>query len=128
MKIADVMNTEFLLLPGMATVAEALKGMKQNNASFVLVRKRSDEDELGIVLVSDVAKKVLAHDRSPERVNIYEIMTKPVLSVQPGMSIRYCAKLFDHFGISTAPVVEAGEVLGTVSYKALVLKGLAADI
>ena len=94
----------------------------------MLVDKRTEEDELGIVLVSDIAKNVLAMNRSPDRVNIYEIMTKPVLSVDPQMNIRYCARMFEHFGISTAPVVRQGKVRGIVTYDALVLKGLAADL
>lgn len=125
LNVADVMSTEYLMLPGMATVAEALSEMVQVQAHFLLVDKRSDEDEYGIVLVSDIAKQVLAKDRSPDRVNLYEIMTKPVLSVRPDMRIRYCARMFEHFGISTAPVVEGGEIKGTVTYDTLVLKGLA---
>ena len=127
-KVSDVMNTDFLSVPGTMTVTEAIHAMRSNNAHAVLVDKRTEDDELGIVLVSDIAKKVLAVNRSPDRVNVYEIMTKPVLSVDPEMHIRYCARLFDHFGISTAPVVRQGEVLGIVSYDSLVLKGLAADL
>jgi len=123
--VVDIMSTQYLHLPGMATVAEAIRDMSAANAHSVLVDKRSDDDEYGIVLTSDIAKNVLAKDRSPERVNLYEIMTKPVLSVRPGMSIRYCARMLEHFGISTVPVVENGEVLGIVTYDVLVLKGLA---
>ena len=123
--VVDIMSTQYLHLPGMATVAEAIRDMSAANAHSVLVDKRSDDDEYGIVLTSDIAKHVLAKDRSPERVNLYEIMTKPVLSVRPGMSIRYCARMLEHFGISTVPVVENGEVLGIVTYDVLVLKGLA---
>ena len=126
--VSDVMNHEFLMMDGLATVKEALREMKARNANFVLIEKRSADDEYGIVLASDIAKKVLAVNSSPDRTNIYEIMTKPVLSVQPGMHIRYCARLFDHFGISTAPVVKGGKILGVVSYDTLVLKGLAADV
>ena len=125
--VATVMNADYLLLDGLATVAEALKPMIKRNAHAFFVDKRDDDDEYGIVLTSDIAKHVLARDRSPERVNVYEIMTKPVLSVQPGMDIRYCARLFDHFGVSTAPVVENGKIRGVVTYDTLVLKGLAAD-
>ena len=128
LRVSDVMNREFLTMDGLATVAEALREMKAQNANFVLVEKRSDDDEYGIVLASDIAKKVLAVNSSPDRTNIYEIMTKPVLSVQPDMHIRYCARLFDHFGISTAPVVKGGKILGVVSYDTLVLKGLAANV
>jgi predicted transcriptional regulator len=127
-KVSGVMNTDFLSMQGSTTVTEAIHAMRPNNAHALLVDKRTDEDELGIVLISDIAKKVLAVNRSPDRVNIYEIMTKPVLSVDPDMKISYCARLFEHFGISTAPVVKNGQVLGIVSYDALVLKGLAADL
>jgi predicted transcriptional regulator len=68
---------------------------------------------------------VLARDRSPERVNVYEIMSKPVVGVNPAMDIRYCARLFEKFGLSMAPVIEQGKVVGLVSYNDLVLKGMA---
>lgn len=128
MNVAAVMHTDFLIMDGGASVAEALAEMKQRNANSLLVDKRDDEDEYGIVLVSDIAKQVLAQDRSPQRVNVYEIMSKPVLTVQPDMHIRFCARLFDRFGLSTAPVIEDGKIIGVVTYDALVLKGLAASI
>ena len=81
-------------------------------------------DEYGILLLADIARLVLGRDRSPDRVNVYEIMSKPVLSVNPAMDIRYCARLFDRFGLSMAPVIEGGEVIGLVSYNDLVLKGM----
>ena len=77
-----------------------------------------------MLLISDVAKQVLAMDRSPERINVYEIMSKPVLSVDPGMDIRYCARYFDRFGLTRAPVVDHGRVVGVVSYTDLVMKGM----
>ena len=75
----------------------------------------------------DIAKKVLARDHSPNRVNIYEIMSKPVMSVHPDMDIRYCTRLFDRFGLSRAPVLEKQKIIGLVSYTDIVLKGLSED-
>ena len=43
------------------------------------------------------------------------------------MEIRYCARMLEHFGISTAPVVENGEIKGKITYDALVLIGMAAE-
>jgi len=100
--------------------------MEHHDAHILIINKRSEDDEYGIVMLADIAKKVIAKDRSPERVNLYEIMSKPVISVHSGMDIRYCARLFNRFGLHVAPVVdnECGDIIGTVSYNDIVLKGL----
>ena len=120
----DVMHVKHLALDGLATVKEALDAMKAERADIVIVKKRNENDAFGIVLLSDIAKKVLAKDRPSQRINVYEIMSKPVISVDPDMDVRYCARLFDSFGLSSAPVIENGQVLGIVSYNELVFQGL----
>ncbi|MGR8921058.1 MAG: CBS domain-containing protein [Gammaproteobacteria bacterium] len=120
----DVMEEHFTEIDGLATVAEALELMRKSEIKVLIVKKRTELDEYGIVLLSDIAKKVLAKDRAPERVNIYEIMAKPVISVDPHMDVRYCARLFDRFGLSLVPVLENDTVIGIVSYNELVLRGL----
>ena len=124
-RVADVMEQDYSIVEGTATVAEALAVMRDRGAHFLVVAKREDDDEFGIVMVRDIAEHVLAPHRSPERTNVYEIMSKPVLSVRPQMNIRYCARLFHRFGISAAPVIEGDDILGVVAYDQLVLKGLA---
>ncbi|MFT5693651.1 MAG: CBS domain-containing protein [Oceanicoccus sp.] len=120
----EIMHEKHLELEGTNTVQEALTAMKQHNSEVVIVKKRNEHDVFGIVLLSDIAKKVLAKDKAPERTNIYEIMSKPVIPIDPDMDVRYCARLFDRFGLSNAPVVENGKVLGIVSYNELVFNGL----
>jgi predicted transcriptional regulator len=124
-RVSDVMERDYEVIDGMATVAEAVAVMREKSLHFILVAKRHEDDEYGIVLVADIAKQVLAPNRSLERTNVYEIMSKPVLSVPPRMDIRYCARLFQRFGVNTAPVIEGGEIRGVVAYDQLVLKGLA---
>ncbi len=123
-RVRDVMKTGFDLVDGMDTVAIALEKMLHVETKSLIVKKRNPDDELGLVTLTDIARQVLAVDRAPERVNIYEIMTKPALSVSPNMDIRYCARLFGRFELTRAPVVENGEVVGIVSYTDMVLKGL----
>ncbi|MGI9263876.1 MAG: CBS domain-containing protein [Gammaproteobacteria bacterium] len=120
-RTGDVMSQRFIMQDGLATVAEAIKSLRQANAECVIVKKRHDDDEYGIVLLSDIARKIIASDRSPERVNLYEVMSKPVISVRPSMDIRYTARMFETFGLSMAPVLKAGDVLGVVSYREIVL-------
>jgi len=123
-RVSDCMKHEVDLVDGKMTVKEALLAMRYPESQAMIVDKRDDDDEYGVVLLADIAKKVLAADRSPERVNLYEIMSKPILSVPPSMDIRYCARLLENFSITRAPVIEHGQVLGIVSYHDLVLRGL----
>jgi predicted transcriptional regulator len=123
-RVKDVMKSNFDMIDGKMTVRDALQTMKHVDTKSLIVDKRNDDDEYGMVLLSDIAKQVLAKDRSPERVNIYEIMSKPVLSVDPDMDIRYCARMFERFGLSRAPVIQNDKVIGIVSFTDMVLKGI----
>jgi len=122
--VRRLMRKDVTEVDGQMDVLSALKIMKKVEATSLIVKRRDDRDEYGMLLFSDVAKKVIAQDRAPERVNVYEIMAKPVLTVRPDMDIRYCARLFDNFGISHAPVVEDDKIIGIISYYLLALEGL----
>ena len=122
--VRQVMRTDVTHVNGRIDVFEALRIMKRVQATCLVVDKQHEHDEHGMLLFSDIAKRVIARDRAPERVNVYEIMAKPVLTVRPEMEIRYCARLFENFGISHAPVIEDGKIIGAVSYYRLVLHGI----
>lgn len=126
--VRDCMRKEVTEVDGTMDVRSALQVMKKVGATSLIVRRRDDQDEYGLLLFSDIAKKVIAKDRAPERVNVYEIMAKPVVTVRPDMQIRYCARLFENFGIGHAPVVENDKIVGIVSFYLLVLHGLAANL
>ncbi|MCW8944654.1 MAG: CBS domain-containing protein [Sedimenticola sp.] len=122
--VRDVMKKEFGLIEGSATIYDALLMMKKNRTSLLVVDKRHEDDEYGLLLVSDIARLVLANDRSPKRVNVYEVMTKPAVYVEPDMDIRYCSRLFARFDLVRALVVDNKKILGTISPNSLVLDGL----
>ena len=123
-KSQDVMSSNYITLDGMRTVRDAINAMRENQTEVIIVDKRSEHDAYGILVLADIAKQVLAKGRSPDRVNIYEIMAKPIISVPPQMDVRYCARLFEKFGLAYAPVIENESVLGLVGYRELVLHEL----
>ena len=123
-RVRDCMKTEVTEVDGRLDVLSAMKVMKEVSATSLIVKRRDEDDEYGLLLFSDIAKKVIGEDRAPERVNVYEIMAKPVVTVRPDMHIRYCARLFENLGIGHAPVEEDGKIIGMVSYYRLVLYGL----
>ena len=128
-RVRDVMKTRYDMVDGMTTVEDAIRTMKHVEAKCLIIDKRHADDEYGLLLISEVARHVLAKDRAPSRVNVYEIMTKPAITVDPEMDIRYCSRLFSRFHISRAPVVDVnGRVVGIISFTDMVLKGLLRDI
>ncbi len=127
-RVRDVMKHHVDIVDPATTVADALRAMAHQETKCLIVDKRHDDDEFGIVLIADIARHVLAPNRAPERVNVYEIMSKPVVGVDPEMNIRYAARMFDKFGLSRAPVVEGRAIKGIVSYTDMVLKGLALNL
>ena len=127
-RVRDVMKRQFDTVEGMSTVSEALDTMQHVDTKTLIVKQRHADDEIGMVLLSDISRQVLAMDRAPDRVNIYEIMSKPVMAVHPDMDIRYCARLFGRFNLSRAPVVEGHEVIGIVSLTDLVMKGMVPNL
>ena len=126
--VSSCMRKDVTEIDGRMDVLSALKLMKEAGDTSLIVKRRDEHDEYGMLLFSDIAKKVIAHNRAPERVSVYEIMAKPCLTVRPDMEIRYCARLFENFGVAHAPVVENDAIVGTVSYYRLVLHGLLPDL
>jgi CBS domain-containing protein len=123
-RVRDVMKTDYGSIDGIATVADALKLMKTLKTAVLLVNKRDETDEYGMINCGDIARHVLAKDRAPDRVNVYEIMSKPVISVHPDMDIRYCSRLFAEYNLVRAPVLENNKIVGIISPNSLVLDGL----
>jgi predicted transcriptional regulator len=120
-QVKEVMTTDnYQFADGMMTVAEGIKLAKEHNVNALIINKRNDHDEYGLVMLADIAKEVLAKDRSPDRVNLYEVMAKPLMSVLPEMDVRYCARLFERFSIHLAPVIENQKIIGMVDYTNMV--------
>ncbi len=127
-RVRNVMQTQVDIVDGMLTVAEAVRGMKYPRTQALIIDKRDENDEYGIVVFNDLAQMVLSPARAPERINLYELMTKPVVHVDPEMDIRFCTRLFAKFGLSRAPVLDKGTIVGLVSYEDIVVNGLFAGL
>ena len=123
LRVRDVMETALHSIDGLATLDEAIAMLKRHNVSSLVVARRDPDDEVGLVEVVDIAGP-LAENRAPERVNVYEVMRKPVVTVPPGMLARYAVRLLREQGLSRAVVVdEHRDAVGIVTLRDLVLGG-----
>ena len=115
MKVVNIMKREVESIEGRLTVFDAVKAMREKKVSSLLVKRRGKEDAWGIVTRKDVVNKIIDPGKNPKEVKIHEIMTKPLVMVSPGLSLKYCARLFHKSGIRRAPVFDGKEVVGMIS-------------
>ncbi len=121
-RVRDVMVAGLYSVDGLATVAEAMTLMEQHQINALGVNRRNEDDELGLVTVADIAREVIARNRAPERVNVYEIMSKPVLTLPSDMQARYAVRMLVRFAVSRALVVDHDRnPLGIVTLRGLVM-------
>ncbi len=125
-RVGDVMGSKLYTIDRLATVAEAMALLKRYEVSSLAVDRRDENDEFGLLVVADIAREVIAKNRAPERVNVYEIMSKPVLTLPSSMLARYAVRLLVRFELSRAVVVDyERQPLGMVTLRDLVLSHVA---
>ena len=121
-RVADIMSKDIKTIDGLATVAEAMALMREHRISSLAINRRNADDELALLVVSDIAAEVVAAGRAPERVHVYEVMTKPVLTLPADMLARYATRLLVRLDLSRALVVdEKRNLLGLATLRDLVL-------
>lgn len=120
--VKTVMTPTPHIIDGLATVREALDLMREHQVSSIVIDRRDDHDEYGILVVHDIANKIIGDDKSPDRTNVYEIMSKPVLKLDQDMDIKYAARMLTRFRLSRALVTDSGSLVGIVTLRDLVLR------
>jgi CBS domain-containing protein len=114
-KAADVMTKDVINIEGSKSVADAIRLMKEKHVSSLVVNRRGQEDAWGMLTRKDVVNKIVDPGKDPNEVKVFEIMSKPLIMVSPGLALKYCARLMNHSGIRRATVFDGKEIVGILS-------------
>jgi CBS domain-containing protein len=121
--VGDVMTASIKTIKRTATVDQAIEAMREAGVSSLVVERRDDTDEFGLVAITDIAREVTSRDRPADRVNVYEVMTKPVLTLAVDMRTEYAVRLLVRFKLSRALVVDSSRApVGIVTLRDMVLR------
>jgi len=120
--VREAMTADAVVVDGLTTVSEALAMMRERNIGSLIVERRNEQDEYGIVLVADIAREVVNGNRVPSRTHLYEVMTKPAPSLDADMGVRYAIRLMQRLDLTHALVVERRSLMGIVTLRDLVLR------
>ena len=121
-KVREVMTPSPRVIDGLASVRQAIDLMRSHTVSSLVIDRRHDGDEYGMVSVHDIAGKVIGPDRSLERTSVYEIMSKPVLTLDAAMDIKYAIRILTRFQLTRALVTEQGQMIGIVTLRDMAIR------
>ena len=122
LKVSDVMMTNFKTVDGMTSISEAMAILKENRLNALFVSPKDENNVYGIMTLKDIARKVISQRRKLHETHVYEIMSKPVLTIQTTMPIPYAARFLTNFNVSYAMVLEKDEVVGMISLNGMVMQ------
>ncbi|GAB4541510.1 MAG: CBS domain-containing protein [Anaerolineae bacterium] len=111
----EIMTRHVVTIHPHATVAEAIRTMRERQVGSLLVEQVSPSDTWGIITQTDVVQKVIASDKDPAQIRVAEVMSKPITIVRPDTPVRECARLMGREHIRRVFVFERNNVVGIVS-------------
>ncbi len=122
-RVSDAMSDTVRTIDAMASIKDAIKTMRDEHVSSLVVKRRDDADEYGMIAVADIARDVIASNRSIERVSVYEVMSKPVMSLPAEMQVKYAVRLLVRYNLTRALVIDhERHPVGIVTLRDLVLR------
>ena len=120
LSVRDIMTVDVKITSPEATVSDILRIMMENNIGSVVIVGPKRE-VLGIITERDLIRKVLSKGLNPRETRAEEIMSKPVITIEPDASIQEAANLMKEKGVGHLPVVENGRVIGIIAEGDIIL-------
>ena len=113
LKVSDIMTRDVITIEIGKTVREAVEIMNEKGIGCLVVTK--GRVPIGIITERDVLKKIVVEGRDPQKTRIEEIMSSPLITGSPSMTLEDAAKLLILKRIKKLPIVEKGKLVGIVT-------------
>ena len=115
MLVKDVMSSPVVTLNEDETPNKVANLMEENELGCVILTKNGKP--VGIITERDLVIRVLAKNIAPDTVKAKEIMTAPLLTIQPEATISEAARRMSRLNIRRLGVVYKGNLVGLLSSK-----------
>jgi CBS domain-containing protein len=115
-QVSDILKDkqgELLTIDADASVYDAVKQMVEANVGSLLVTVGGRIE--GIVTERDYLRRVTLEARTDEDTQVREIMSSPLVVVNPQTAVEECMAIMTDRRIRHVPVVDGGDIVGLVS-------------
>lgn len=113
--VGEVMTRGVITIGEEDSVAQAMKTMVERHVSSIIVKKKNDADVYGIITRKDIISSIVGRGNDPKQMRVADVMTKPVMTITPGMDVVAAAKLMEKTKVRRFPVVENNVLVGLIS-------------
>ncbi|MDY6965975.1 MAG: CBS domain-containing protein [Halobacteriota archaeon] len=113
MIVEEIMKKEVFTIGPEAKISEAARIMSDEMIGYIIVQK--DGDLLGILTERDIISEVVAEERSPGEMKVKELMSSPVITVDPKISIKEAVETMTKNVIRRLPVIDGDELVGIIT-------------
>ncbi len=109
----DIMVSKVITITRDSTVEEAVKLMNEHEIGCLIVT--DNQKAIGIVTERDLMKRILARSEETKRIKVKEVMSTPLISIEPNVEIGDASRLMFQKNIKKMPIVKKDELLGLVT-------------
>lgn len=115
--VKEYMRKDFFTIDVEATVLEASKLMLDKNVGYIIVLEKGRP--IGMISERDIIFKVVALEKDPSKVKVDEVMSKPLISVDPDATLSEVVELMVKYDLRRIPVIKDGIIYGIFSTREL---------
>jgi len=113
--VKEVMKVKPVMVQPFTTVLEAARLMKEKKIGNVIIAEVGHP--IGILTESDIIKKVVSEAKNPQDVSVEEVMSSPLIVVEPYITLHEALKIMGKCNIRRLPVVENNELVGVITQR-----------
>jgi len=116
MLVKDAMSSPVVTLDEEAPSNKIAKVMDEHNLGCVIIVNKSQKP-IGIITERDLVKRVLSKNLMPDAIKAKDIMTSPVVTIEPDATISEAARRMSRLDIRRLGVLYKDKLVGLVSSK-----------
>ncbi|HDH41771.1 MAG TPA: CBS domain-containing protein [Candidatus Altiarchaeales archaeon] len=115
MNVRDVMRRNVITIDPDASIMDSMRKMVNERITSLIVEKPTDKSVYGIITRKDIVNKVIAYNKDLKNTKVSEVMSEPILTISPDLSIETVARLMAKTDIRRFPVMEGNKLIGLIS-------------
>ncbi|MBK1672430.1 histidine kinase [Ectothiorhodospira shaposhnikovii] len=120
MLVKDIMVKDVAMISPLATIREAMREMRRYKVKSLVVDKRYEHDAYGIITYTTILRTIVAEEGDIDLINVYDVCSKPVISVPEVLEVKHVAKLMVNQGIRRIVVLRDNTLVGLVTMNDIV--------